>query len=71
MKLKQNLVAAAALMLGVVGSSFAALPAAVGTTVTALQSDASDMFAAIFPVVGIVLGFVIVIKLFKKFTSKI
>ena len=52
-------------------SSFAALPAAVGTTVTEIQSNAQGIFDLIFPVMGFVLGLVIVVKLFKKFTSKI
>ena len=58
-------------VLASMGSAMAALPTAVGTTVTAIQTDASDIFDLVFPVVGIVIGLVVVIKLFKKFTNKI
>lgn len=68
---RKYLVPAAASTLGVIGSAHAALPEAVGTTVTAIQSDASALFALVFPVVGVVLGLMIVIKLFKRFGNKI
>lgn len=63
---------AAALALGIPSTdAMAALPAAVATTFTAIQTDATDIFALAFPVVGAVLGLVIVIKLFKRFSSKV
>ena len=63
---------AAALALGMPSTdAIAALPAAVATTFTAIETDATDIFALAFPVVGAVLGLVIVIKLFKRFTGKI
>lgn len=52
-------------------SAHAELPTAVGTTITAISADATAMFALVFPVVGTIVGLVVVIKLFKKFTGKI
>lgn len=55
----------------VAGSAMAALPASVGTTVTAIQGDGQAIFDLIFPVVGAFLGLAIVIKLFKRFSNKV
>lgn len=52
-------------------SSFAALPPGVATTVSDVSDNAKGIFDLVFPVIGLVLGLVIVIKLFKKFTNKI
>lgn len=52
-------------------SAHAALPASVGTTLTGIQSDGQAVFDLVFPVVGVLLGLSIVIKLFKRFSSKI
>lgn len=49
----------------------AALPASVGSTITAVQSDMQSMFDLIFPVVAVGVGLTIAIKLFKRFTSKV
>jgi hypothetical protein len=49
----------------------AALPAVVGTTLTGIQTDASSMFDLLFPVVGAVMGFFIILKLFKRGANKI
>lgn len=51
--------------------ALAALPAAVGTAMTAVGTDADDIFDAAFPVVAAVMGLTIVVKLFKRFISKI
>lgn len=53
------------------GQAAAALPASVATTVTSIQSDGQAIFDLIFPVVGLFLGLVIVIKLFKRFGNKV
>ena len=58
-------------LLAVSSSVYAALPAAVGTTITSIQTNATDIFDLIFPVVGSILALTIVIKLFKRFTSKV
>jgi len=55
----------------VAGSAMAALPAAVATTVTSIETDGKAIFDLIFPVVGAFLGLAIVIKLFKRFSNKV
>lgn len=60
-----------AALLGQVNDAAAALPAVVGSTVTAIQADGQAIFDLIFPVVGAFLGLVIVIKLFKRFGNKV
>lgn len=69
--MKKKLLALAALATGLVTSAYAALPAAVNTTVTAVKTDGTDMFDLVFPVIGALIGLVIVIKLFKRFIAKI
>lgn len=51
--------------------AYAALPLSVGTTVTAIQADGQSVFDLVFPVVAAFIGLTIVIKLFKRFTSKV
>jgi len=55
----------------VAGSAMAALPTAVATTVTSIETDGKAIFDLIFPVVGAFLGLAIVIKLFKRFSNKV
>jgi len=52
-------------------SAHAALPAAVGTTVTDISANGQGIFDLIFPVIGTFLGLAIVIKLFKRFGNKL
>jgi len=59
-----------AALMGHVNDAAAALPAAVGTSITAIQTDGEAIFALIFPVVAALLGLTIVIKLFKRFANK-
>lgn len=63
-------VAAAALLSASV-AAHAVLPASVGTTITAIQTDGQAVFDLVFPVVGVFIGLAIVIKLFKRFASKV
>lgn len=60
-----------AALFGQVNDAAAALPASVATTVTAIQGDGQAIFDLVFPVVGVFLGLVIVIKLFKRFGNKV
>ncbi len=53
------------------GFAQAALPASVATTMTGIETNVQDMFDAVFPIVALGLGLVIVIKLFKRFGNKI
>lgn len=52
-------------------SAFAALPAAAGTAVTAMQADGQAVFDLIFPVIAALVGLSVVIKLFKRFGNKV
>lgn len=67
----KKIFAVAALTAVSVSSAFAALPASVGTTVTAIQADGQAIFDLIFPVVGVFLGLGLVITLFKRFAKKV
>lgn len=49
----------------------AALPTSVATTMTGIGENVQGMFDAVFPIVAMGLGLVIVIKLFKRFGNKI
>lgn len=72
MKSLKKVVLAALLGLSMLsGAAMAALPAAVGTTVTAIQADGQAVFDLVFPVVGVFIGLAIVIKLFKRFSNKV
>ncbi len=51
--------------------TFAALPPEVAATVSEISGNATGIFGAVFPVVGTVIGLVVVIKLFKRFSNKI
>lgn len=52
-------------------AAHAALPASVGTTVTAIQTDGQAIFDLVFPVVGVFVGLGLVITLFKRFSRKV
>lgn len=52
-------------------AAHAALPASVGTTITAIQADGQAVFDLVFPVVGVFIGLAVVIKLFKRFSNKV
>lgn len=68
---KAKLAMVPALFLGVVAAAHAELPASVAATATKAGSDAQDVFDLVFPVIGTVMGLVIVIKLFKRFVNKV
>ena len=57
--------------LSIAGMAQAALPVSVGTTVTAIQTDGTAVFDLVFPVVAAFVGLTVIIKLFKRFTSKV
>jgi len=67
---KSKYAAAALVPLLAAGSALAEVPAVVGTTVTAMQADATSIFTTVFPYAAAVLGMVVVLKLFKRFVSK-
>lgn len=55
---------------GAIGQAAAALPASVGTSIAAIQTDGQAIFDLVFPVVAALLGLTIVIKLFKRFSKQ-
>lgn len=57
--------------IGMVGAAHAELPASVTTTMATIQADGQALFDAVFPVVGVLVGLGIVIKLFKRFANKV
>lgn len=52
-------------------ASFAAVPAAVGTALTDIQTDALAMVDLVWPVLGVILGAFVLIKLGKRVINKI
>lgn len=63
-------IASALGLAGATTDAHADVPAIVGTTVTALQADAENIFTTVFPFVAAIIGMVIVLKLFKRFVNK-
>lgn len=61
----------ATLLMLAVGLAEAALPAIVGTTITAVQTDGLALVDLVWPAVGALTGAFILIKLFKRGSSKI
>lgn len=70
---RENLARAGFIVAGSVASSmsFAALPAEATTAITTIGGNVTDMEAAVWPVIGSVVAALILIKLFKRFSSKI
>lgn len=58
-------------MAAVSGSAMAALPAAIGTELTTIQTDGLALADLVWPVVIALVGAVVMFKLFKRFASKI
>lgn len=52
-------------------SSFADIPAVVGTTLTTVQADALSLADLVWPVIMAVFGSILLIKLFKRYGNKI
>lgn len=69
MQIRKSAAVALPLVIGA-GSALAEVPAIVGTTVTAMTTDATSIFTTVFPYAAAVLGMVVVLKLFKRFVSK-
>lgn len=73
-KTKQALLSRVALInaaaLGVVTSAHAALPAEATAAFTAVSDNATSVLAAVWPIVGLVTGGFILIRLFKKGANK-
>jgi len=69
MQIRKSFAVGLPLIIGA-GSALADVPAIVGTTVTAMTTDATSIFTTVFPYAAAVLGMVVVLKLFKRFVSK-
>ena len=73
-KTKQALLARVALInaafIGSVSSAHAALPAEATAAFTAVSDNATSVLAAVWPIVGLVTGGFILIRLFKKGANK-
>lgn len=69
MQIRKSAALALPLVIGA-GSAMATVPAIVGTTVADMTTDAGSIFATVFPYAAAVLGFVVVLKLFKRFVNK-
>lgn len=63
--------AAPVALVAVPGISSAAVPAAVGTTLTSIQADALSMIDLVWPVVLAVVGGMILIKVAKRVLGKV
>lgn len=70
-RFKKQLSAVTALTVGIALPAYAALPAAVASTLTGIESDMNALFGLVFPVVALGLGLMVVIKLFKRFGNKV
>jgi len=70
-QMKNKLIAGFVLSIAAAGSAMAEIPASVATTVASISADGKSMFDTVFPVVGVVIGLTVVLKLFKRFVAKI
>jgi hypothetical protein len=67
----QKFLITAGVIAGTIGTANATLPAVVGTTLTAIQTDGLALIDLVWPVVGAVTGGFILFKLFKRGAAKI
>lgn len=70
-KLLMKIGAGSALVAAGVSSAFAAVPTAVGTTLTSIQADGLELAELVWPVLLTLFGAVLLMKLAKRFGSKI
>jgi hypothetical protein len=60
-----------ALMAGFVGTASATIDPSVATAFTGIQTDATSLSGIVTPIVVAILGLLIVMKLIKRFGSKL
>jgi hypothetical protein len=65
----RNIVVAAALTVATV-AAHAALPTEAASAFTAISTNVTDVLAVVWPIVGMLTGGFVLIKLFKKGASK-
>lgn len=71
MNLFKKLGAYVALTVGGVSVANAALPAAIGTALTEVQADGLALADLVWPVIIAIFGALLLMKLFKRFGTKI
>lgn len=69
--MKKLLTAAVASTTFLAVSAHAALPAEVDTAFTTLSTDATELFSKAWPVITLVFGGMLLIKLFKRVGNKV
>lgn len=69
-KLQTQGAALGALVLGSIASAHAALPAEATAAFTTISGNVTDVFAVVWPIVAMVTGGFILIRLFKKGANK-
>ena len=69
--MKKVLLLVASMLAVFASTAHAALDASIATAFTAVQADAVALSAIVVPIVVSILGLVIVIKLIKRFGSKL
>lgn len=65
------LVGSAALAAAFVGPVHAALPAGISSGLTGIQADLASLVDLVWPVVIAAVAAIVILKLFKRFASKI
>ena len=65
-----KLLAIMAMFVATISSAFAAVPTAVGTALTALETDGLAMADLVWPIVISLFSAVMLFKLFKRFANK-
>lgn len=69
-KLQTRAAAAGSLVLGSIASAHAALPAEATAAFNTISGNVTDVLAVVWPIVAMVTGGFILIKLFKKGANK-
>lgn len=70
-KLLVKLAGAGALLAASIGAAHAALPAVVGTTLTAIEADGMALADLVWPIMLAFLGAALLMKLSKRFGNKV
>jgi len=71
MNVFKKLGAVVALLVGGIAAANAALPAAIGTALTGVQEDGLALADLVWPIVIAIFGALLLMKLFKRFGTKI
>lgn len=69
-KMQKLLIAAGVVAAGTIQSAHAALPAEATAAFTTITGNVTDIFSAMWPIVGLATGGFVLVKLFKKGANK-